>query len=146
MLDFPLRYHISKIKWKSEFVIYACWESQCGRCIFKTCAFALIAPSKIRDLGYESCSVTPVNRNRSLFLEASVNRYIVIGFYWDPLINIYDRTKKLPTTDFIISTQTGSHEKPRILLIHFFSNIHSFTVLYYKSIYHLKYFHFLSLY
>lgn len=29
---------------------------------------------KIRDLGYESCSVTPVNRNRSLFLEASVNR------------------------------------------------------------------------
>lgn len=30
---------------------------------------------------------------------------------------------------FIISTQTGSHEKSRILLIHFCSNIHSFTVL-----------------
>lgn len=103
---------------------------------------------KIRDLGYESCSVTLVNRNRSLFLEASVNRIKTYcnWFLLRPSHQYLHRTKNLPTTDFIISTQTGSHEKPRILLIHFFSNIHSFTVLYYKSIYHLKYFHFLSLY
>lgn len=36
---------------------------------------------------------------------------------------------------FIKSTQTGSHEKSRISLIHFCSNIHSFTVLDYTGIY-----------
>lgn len=36
---------------------------------------------------------------------------------------------------FIISTQTGSHEKSRISLIHFCSNIHSFTVLDFTGIY-----------
>lgn len=51
---------------------------------------------------------------------------------------------------FIISTQTGSHEKSRISLIHFCSNIHSFTVLDYTGIqvytYHLKYLYWLSIY
>lgn len=51
---------------------------------------------------------------------------------------------------FIISTQTGSHEKSRISLIHFCSNIHSLTVLDYTGIqvytYHLKYLYWLSIY
>lgn len=133
MLEFPLRNHISKIKWKSEFVNYACWKSQCGRCIFKTCAFCTHAPSRNTRSRVCILNDTTVNRCKILFLEASVNRIKIYcnRFFIETLSSIFTREQKIANNwrHFIISTQTGSHEKSRISLIHFCSNIHSFTVL-----------------
>lgn len=87
---------------------------------------------EIRDLGYASCNDTPVNRCKILFLEASVNRIkIYCNRFFIKRSHPYLReNKKIANWQyFIISTQTGSHEKSRISLIHFCSNIHSFTVL-----------------
>lgn len=133
MLEFPLRNHISKIKWKSEFVNYACWKSQCGRCIFKTCAFCPHAPSRNTRSRVCILNDTTVNRCKILFLEASVNRIKIYcnRFFIETLSSIFTREQKdcQQLTAFHHINTNWFSWKSRISLIHFCSNIHSFTVL-----------------